>query len=76
MEFFQGSFRGSVDERRVAGIFMTVPSTGAILELRFEFTDPNFALYDLHGNPTNLEELKGVQPYTEPRQERNITEGR
>ena len=76
MEFSQGSFRGSVDERRVIGVFLAVPSLAQEFELRFEFTDPGYATVDLNGNPLQIEKLAGVLPYTEPKATRDPAEGR
>lgn len=76
MEFRSGSFRGSADERRVIGVFMFIPAGGKEFELRFEFTDKDFAENDLNGKPRRSDPSKEVDPYTEPKQARRMEEGR
>ena len=76
MEFRSGSFKGTVDERRVCVVFMTIPSLSKNLTLRFEFTDPGFSDVDLLGAPTRVSELQTVDPYREPRSQRRMEEGR
>lgn len=67
MEFRSGSFRASVAERRVAGVFLFIPMGGKSLELRFEFTDPAFATEDIKGIPVYVTAEDRITPYTEPR---------
>jgi len=75
MEFRSGSFRGGVDERRVCGVFLFIPTGGKELEIRFEFTDQQFATTNLFGEPTQRS-TDTVDPYREPRQTRDPAEGR
>lgn len=76
LEFRSGSFHGSADERRVASVFMVIPSLAKEFELRFEFTDRDFAENNLKGQPRRDDPSEGVDVYTEPKQTRKITEGR
>ena len=76
LEFRSGSFKGSADERRVIGVFMVIPSLSKEFELRFEFTDKDFAVNDLKGRSRRAEPTDTVEPYTEPKQSRRMEEGR
>lgn len=76
LEFRSGSFRGSADERRVVGVFMFIPTGGKEFELRFEFTDKDFAENDLKGKARRAAPSEEVPPYTEPKQTRKMEEGR
>ena len=76
LEFRSGSFRASVQERRVCGVFMFIPTGGKEFELRFEFTDPVFAQEDLLGRSTKFDPDAEVDPYKEPRATRPLDEGR
>lgn len=76
MEFRSGSFKGSVPERRVASIFLAIPVGSKDLEMRMEFTDPIFSAEDLFGRPSQTSPIPTIFPYTEPKQERAMDEGR
>lgn len=65
MEFASGSFKGSVDERRVAFVNMAIPTGSKRFSLRFEFTDPSMATVDLWGSPLFLTAEDRIRPYTE-----------
>lgn len=71
LEFFSGSFKGSVDERRVALVNMVVPTGTKRFSLRFEFTDPVFATADIWGTPTYITDEDRIKPYQEPEQTKN-----
>lgn len=76
MEFRSGSFKGTIDERRVVTVFLAIPAISKDLTLRFEFTDPSFAATDLVGESTQWSGLQTVEPYREPRSTRRLEEGR
>lgn len=65
MEFSSGSFKGAVDERRVAFVNMAIPTGSKLFSLRFEFTDPILAAVDMWGTPTYLTDEGRIAPYQE-----------
>lgn len=65
MEFITGSFKGTVDERRVAVLNMVIPTGTKLFTLRFEFTDPLMASVDIWGTPTYLNDEDRIHPYQE-----------
>ncbi len=48
LEFLSGSFRGTVEERRVASIFLVINDT-EFFEVRLEFSDQAFTTTDIKG---------------------------
>jgi hypothetical protein len=65
MEFSSGSFKGTVDERRVAFVDMVIPTGTKLFSLRFEFTDHLLATTDIWGTPVYLNDEDRIQPYQE-----------
>lgn len=60
IEFISGSFRGAPDERRVMNVFFA--SGVKEFELRFEFTDPAFAMLDYKGKLKSTGVTERVDP--------------
>ena len=70
MQFEFGSFKGAVDERRVAFIGMVIPTSGKRFTMRFEFTDPALATVDIRGLPVYLTAEERVTPFSDNVRER------
>lgn len=65
MQFSSGSFKGTVDERRVALVIMAIPTGAKLFSVRFEFTDPALATVDIKGVPVYLTKEDRIVPFTE-----------
>jgi hypothetical protein len=65
MEFSSGSFKASVDERRVALLQMAIPTGSKRFSIRFEFTDPSLASMDTRGVPVYITQEERITPYRE-----------
>lgn len=65
MEFSSGSFKGTVDERRVAFLIMAIPTGGKLFSLRWEFTDPSLATVDIRGLPIYITPEERITPFSD-----------
>lgn len=65
LEFSSGSFKGCVDERRVASMVLAIPASSKLFSLRFEFTDPSLATMDIKGVPMYLTDEDRLTPAPE-----------
>jgi hypothetical protein len=64
LEFSQGSFHGTVDERRACTVRLAIPDVSAEFTLRLEFTSPQFATVDIKGKPL-YQHNPDITPYEE-----------
>ena len=65
MEFSSGSFKGTVDERRVAFIVMAIPTGSKLFSMRWEFTDPSLAAVDIRGLPIYITAEERITPFSD-----------
>lgn len=65
MQFSSGSFKGAVDERRVAFCILAIPVGGKLFSMRFEFTDPSLANVDLKGIPVYITAEERITPFSD-----------
>lgn len=65
MEFSSGSFKGTVDERRVAVVVMAIPTGSKIFTMRWEFTDPSLAAVDIRGLPVYITAEERITPFSD-----------
>lgn len=74
MQFSSGSFKGTVDERRVAFVIMAIPTGSKLFSIRFEFTDPSLATVDIKGIPVYLTREDRIVPFSDNVRERESEE--
>lgn len=65
LEFESGSFKGSVDERRVAVVQMVIPTGTKRFTMRWEFTDPSLAATDIRGLPIYITAEERITPFSD-----------
>ena len=65
LEFLSGSFRGCVEEKRVASVFLVTGGGTKTFELRFDWTDPALIEHSVAGAAVFADDV-GIRPWRPP----------